>query len=117
MFDANLLFSDSVAISGNGNSSSVNIKKTPANGIDIEIAVTAKSGTSPTLDVKVQESNNDSSYNDLVSFAQFTDVGRQTRRVQSKKAYLRLAYTTGGTTPNFTVKAGVVSGVPFDSAV
>lgn len=116
MFDSNLLFHNAVALNANGNSSGLNIGKTPADGVWVEIVVTAASGTTPTIDFKVQESDDDSTYNDVVVFPQITGTGRWFRKVQSKKAYLRLNRTVGGTSPNFTVTAGIVSGPQRDSA-
>lgn len=113
MFDANLLFSDGVTVTTTANSSAVHEYKTPAAGIPVEIAVTAATGTSPTMDVVCQESDDDSTYNTVVTFPQITTTGVFTRVVQSKKAYLRMTYTIGGTSPSFTVKSGVVSGLPF----
>ena len=114
MFDANLLFHNAAALTATGNSSGLDIKKTAAEGVVVEIDVTAVTGTSPTMDFIVQESNDDSTYNNLVTFAQITAVGRWQRRVQSKKRYLRLGRTAGGTTPSFTVTAGIVSGPLVD---
>lgn len=116
MFDANLLFTNGTAVTTSGNSTAVNIKKTPAEGVPVEIAVTAATGTSPTLDAVVWESDDNSSYNALTTFAQITGTGRWVRQVQSKKQYLRITYTVGGTSPSFTVKAGIVSGRPFDQS-
>lgn len=116
MYDNNLLFHDAAALNSNGNSSGLNIGKTPAKGVWVEIAVTAASGTSPTIDFVVQESDDDSTYNDLVTFEQITETGRWSRLVQSKKPYLRLNRTLGGTSPSFTVTAGIVSGPQRDAA-
>lgn len=116
MFDSNLLFHNAAALTATGNSSGLDIKKTPADGVWVEIAVTAVAGTTPTADFKVQESDNDSTYNDVVTFPQITATGRHFRLVQSKKRYLRLARTIGGTTPSFTVTAGIVSGIQRDAA-
>lgn len=110
MFDTNLLFHNAAALTATGNSSGLDVQKTPAGGVWVEIVVSAVSGTSPTVDFKVQESNDDSTYNDVVTFAQITATGRHARLVQSKKRYLRLARAIGGTTPSFTVTAGIVSG-------
>jgi hypothetical protein len=113
MFDSNLLFNDGTttnAVTTNGDSTALNVAKTAEKGVTVEIAAITVSGTSPTLDVIVQESDNDSSYNNLVTFAQITGTGRWQRKVQSKKAYLRLDYTVGGTSPSFKVQAGIVSG-------
>jgi hypothetical protein len=116
MFDSNLLFHNAAALTATGNSSGLDVSKTGHDGVWIDIAVTAVSGTSPTMDVKVQESDDNSTYNDLVTFAQITATGRYFRKVQSKKKYLRLARTVGGTTPSFTVTAGVVTGPERDAA-
>ena len=110
MFDSNLLFSNAAVTTATGNSTALDIKKTPADGVTVEIAVTAASGTTPTLNAVVKESDDNSTYNDVVTFAQITTTGRFTRVVQSKKRYLRITYTVGGTTPSFTITAGIVSG-------
>lgn len=113
MFDANLLFTNGTAITTNGDSTVIDLKKTPAGGVPVEIAVTAVTGTSPTLDAVCAESDNNSDYNTVVTFPQITAAGVTTRVVQSKKRYLKLTYTVGGTDPSFTTKAGIVSGLPF----
>lgn len=114
MLDANGIFTNGVAITANGNSSAVNQKKTGADGVPVQVVVTAVSGTSPTLAVKVQESDDNSTYNDVVVFPSITATGRYHRLVQSKKAYLRLNYVVGGTSPSFTVTAGIASGAQRD---
>lgn len=67
------------------------------------------SGTTPTLDGKVQESSDDSTYTD-VSGATFTQVtasnNLQIVQFQRTKRYVRYAGTIAGTTPSFTM--GVV---------
>lgn len=115
MFDSNLLFHNAAALTATGNSSVLDIKKTDSEGVWVEIVVTAASGTTPTADFKVQESDDNVTFNDVVTFPQFTTAtGRVARKVQSKRRYLRLARTIGGTTPSYTVTAGIVSGVQRD---
>lgn len=110
MFDSQLLFHNAVALTTNGDSASLDLGKTAADGQWIEIAVTVVGGTgTPTINFKVQESNDDSSYNDDVVFPAITAVGNYYRKVQSDKRYLRLNRTVSGTTPSFTVTAGPVS--------
>lgn len=70
-------------------------------------------GTSPTLDAKVQESDDDSTFTDAaatdmfsgaaVAIAQQTAAGFVQLVVDRRKLkrYLRIAYTLGGTTPVF----------------
>ena len=114
MFDSNLLFYNAAAVTADGNSSSLHIYKTDTDGVWVEVVCTAKSGTSPTIDLKIQESDDDSTYNDVVVFPQITTTGRWVRKVQSKKAYLRMAADVGGTTPSFTLTAGIVTGIQRD---
>jgi len=115
MFDANLLFSNAAVLTVTANSAELDLRGTAADGVDVEVAVTAASGTGPTLDPVVQHSDTSGSgFAALTTFAQITATGRATRRVQSDKRFLRIAYTVGGTSPSFTVTAGIVSGKPTD---
>lgn len=65
------------------------------------LVCTAASGTSPTLDVKIQESADDSSWSDLAAFPQLTGVGVKRVTVFSDKRYRRVVSTIAGTTPSF----------------
>jgi hypothetical protein len=125
MLDANLLFHNAATITTTGTSGTagtIGIFKTPAEGVDVEIAITSIAGstTGRTLDFKVQETDNadGSSATDLVTFPQMTGTGRRARRVQSQKPYLVLARTCGtGTGLSAVVTAGISSGMPSDEAV
>jgi len=113
MFDSSLLFHNAAALTTTGNSSTLTVKKTPSEGVPVEIAVTAVAGstTGLTMDFIVKESADDSTYTNLVTFPQITAVGRYTRIVQSKQPYLRLYRTAGAATGlSYTVTAGIVSG-------
>lgn len=111
MFDQNKMFSDAQVVAASGDATNdLDVGKTPAEGVPVEVVVSAVSGTSPTLNVTIQESDDDSTYTDLVKFPQITAVGRHMRLVQSAKRYLRADYVVGGTTPSFTITAGIVSG-------
>ena len=69
----------------------------------------AGTGTTPTLDVKLQHSDDDSTYADITggAFAQVTDVagtaGVQVLKanVSDLKRYVRVIGTIAGTTPSF----------------
>lgn len=117
MFDTNLLFSNAAVTTTSGYSSSIAINKTPADGVWIEVAVTAASGA---LDVQIYESTDATaatSADQLVAtFPQITAAGRYFRKVQSKKAYLFARYTLSLTSPSFTITAGPVSGPLPDAA-
>ena len=69
----------------------------------------AGTGTTPTLDVKLQHSDDDSTYEDVTSgtFSQVTDAAETTGvkvmklNVSDLKRYLRVIGTIAGTTPSF----------------
>jgi len=77
--------------------------------VEIEVNVIATAGT-PTLDIKVQTSNDDSTYIDAVyingstaiTFTQITGVSTQSRQFDFYGKYLRLYFTIAGTSPSFT---------------
>ncbi len=71
------------------------------------LEVGAVSGTSPTLDVKIQESADNSTFTDIsgATFTQITAADKSaTLRVNlaGKKRYLRAVATIAGTSPSFT---------------
>lgn len=84
----------------------------PFSGISLRVYVPQATGTTPTLDIVVQESNVlGSGYTPLVTFDQITAAGTYRRRITSRKRYLRAVLTVGGTTPNFgAVKVGFETG-------
>jgi hypothetical protein len=69
----------------------------------------AGTGTSPTLDVKLQHSDDDSTYEDVTNgtFSQVTDAAETAGvkvmklNVSDLKRYLRVIGTIAGTTPSF----------------
>lgn len=76
------------------------------------LEVGAVSGTTPTLDVKLQESTDNSSWSDI-SGATFTQVTaanqRQAIRCLRSKRYVRAVADVGGTTPSFTMCVEIVA--------
>ena len=102
------LFSGTVTASGSG--SVVDLGPGPNLGMAFYLDVTAVSGTTPTLDVVVQDSPDGSVWYDLVTFARKTGVSKEVQRLASPFARrLRVSYTVGGTSPSFTFS---VVGVP-----
>lgn len=82
-------------------------------GLVVEINVTAVSGTSPTLDVDLEDSFDGVTWNKVadVNAANITAAGVTVKRLNLKDTpttgRLRLAYTIAGTTPSFTFTAKV----------
>lgn len=68
------------------------------------VSAGAVSGTTPTLDLKIQESDDNSVWADIsgATFTQLTAVGREEIHFKSIKRYIRAVATIAGTTPSFT---------------
>ena len=76
----------------------------PASSIRAQLNVTAASGTSPTLNVIIEDSvDGGSNWNTIGTFAQRTGTGREVINVTTPFGdQLRVTWTIGGTTPSFT---------------
>jgi hypothetical protein len=70
----------------------------------LDFAVTAASGTTPTLDVKVQTSPDGTTWTDVSggSFTQATGTTTQHKVISNIDRYVRHVATIGGTSPSFT---------------
>lgn len=65
--------------------------------------ITAASGTSPTLDVKLEDSADGVTFYTVATFAQKVAAGAERIVLNGPIGrHLRVAYTVGGTTPSFT---------------
>lgn len=69
----------------------------------VQLNVTAASGTTPTLDVVVEDTLDGTNWNTVGTFTQATAVTRQVINLAAPFTdRLRIRYTIGGTTPSFT---------------
>jgi hypothetical protein len=112
-FDANLLMR--AASAGNLSASEL----TPA-GIDMggpdlvpvtyQVHVPSAGGTTPTLDIKIQESDDNNIWRDYLVIPQINAAGEYYVTGKSNARYRRYTATLGGTTPNFG--AVVIAPVP-----
>jgi hypothetical protein len=69
----------------------------------VQLDVTAASGTSPTLDVVVEDTLDGVNWNVVGTFAQKTAAGREVINLSTPFAdRLRVRWTVGGTSPSFT---------------
>ncbi len=70
----------------------------------LDLAVTAASGTTPTLNVKIQDSPDNVTWTDIAgaTFTQATGVTTQHLKVGPCDRWVRHVATLGGTTPSFT---------------
>lgn len=86
-----------------GNESSVDQSSSSSNGAVAHLHVTAVSGSSPTADVVVQESSDNTTWVDLITFTQATAETSERKAVTGTvERYVRAEYTLGGTNPDFT---------------
>lgn len=76
----------------------------PATSLRAQLNVTAASGTSPTLNVVIEDSvDGGTTWNSVGTFTQATAAGVQTVNVTAPFAgTLRVRWTVAGTTPSFT---------------
>lgn len=103
----------SAARTATGNSGVLAGDYGPSNTLRIQLDVTAASGTSPTLDVVVEDTLDGTNFNTIATFAQKTAAGREVVNVTVPFAKrLRVRWTIGGTTPSFTFSVVAVSQTP-----
>lgn len=83
------------------------------------LSIGAASGTTPTLDVKIQESSDNSTFTDLPNgaFAQKTGAGFAELNIKGFKRYIRAVHDVAGTTPSFTAAVLAVFGSPVDEPI
>lgn len=94
------------------------------NSASLTLEVGAVSGTTPTLDVKLQESADNSAWTDVAG-ATLTQVtaanNSQALRVEglgtSRKRYLRAVATIAGTSPSFALAASILLGRAYKEPV
>ncbi len=119
MIDANLLLrSDAeAALSASEQArAAVDFGGGDVRDITYMVVVPSVSGAAPTCDIKIQDSDNGSTWFDFLVIPQITAVGTYRRTGVSKRRYRRAYITLGGTTPNFgtTLIAPTVSGDGLD---
>lgn len=85
-----------------------------ASALRAQLNVTAGSGTSPTLNVLIEDSVDDGvTWNTVGTFAQRVGVGREVVNVTVPFGdVLRVSWTIGGTTPSFTFAVDWVATTP-----
>lgn len=104
-------------LTATGNTAGLQIDGTPFSGVFLRVHVPQATGTSPTLDITIQESADNSAWRNVVIFPQITAAGPYRRIYASPGSfgkYVRAAMTVGGTTPNFgAVQIGIETGSEY----
>jgi len=116
--DHGLLLAQQAARTSTGNGTSHNNSVTSNGGAVGHLHVFEAGGTTPTLDVKIQHSLDDSTWVDLITFAQKTDVGSE--RVKSTglaaQSQVETATVSGGASASanvvVTVTGAGITGTP-----
>ncbi len=92
------------ALTATGNGTGLDNAAATTRGGAGHLHVIAASGTSPTCDVKIQHSTDGSTWVDLITFTQATDITYQRVEVTGTvNRHLRAIRTIGGTGPSFTL--------------
>lgn len=102
----------SAARTTSGNSTA---QTAPGNAIGLFLDVTAASGTTPSLAVSVEWSNDGTNWapaDPTDNFAALTAAARRAKNVMVKAPYFRVVWAVTGTTPSFTFS---VSALPVGS--
>ena len=111
---ASLLGADSRSASANGTGFDLQGSNDAEGEAIVILDSEAGTGTSPTLDVKLQESANDSDWSDIsgATFTQVTDGGAGFEKISintnDTERYLRAVATLGGTSPVFVFGVSLV---------
>jgi hypothetical protein len=72
-------------------------------GTHVKLDVSARSGSTPSLTVTIEESPNGStSWRTVATFPAFTNVGSAVRRYERSEPYIRASWAISGSTPSFT---------------
>jgi hypothetical protein len=109
-----LTVANNAVITTSGNSTGVAVQPVGNVGgaVTCHVAVTAVSGSSPTLTVSLQWSQNNSTWitaNADETLATMTTTGAALLTVPSRAAFVRAAWTVTGSTPSFTAAIAVWS--------
>lgn len=101
------------AVTASGNGSGIDLKGYIAAMLTFNSAV--GSGTAPTLDIKVQDSADNSSFADVSGYTLTQVTGAAGNGVQNLfidprlvRRYVRVVKTVGGTSPSFTCEADLI---------
>lgn len=116
-FDALMQLQASNTATATKTSTSVDLKAapgTPRRGLPGRLLVNTVSGTSPTLDFKIQHSVDNTTFTDLLTLpnGQVTAAGEYSFLMYTPNQYVRALATIGGTNPSFVYQVDIGAGIP-----
>lgn len=95
-----------------GNSGVLDIDYGHYDSLIIQLAVSAASGTNPTLDVIVEDTLNGVNFYTIATFAQKIGTAVEIKRIAETAPFadkLRVSWVIAGTTPSFTLEVKVMA--------
>jgi phage gp36-like protein len=112
-WESALTLLESGAITATGQSASVDLGSRDRL-LRQSLVITAASGTSPSITVRLESSADDSTgWKTFGTFSQFNTTATERLTFISPDRYVRVAYTVSGTTPSFTLSVIGYQGVAF----
>jgi len=105
----NGLVLENSTVTATGNGTARDNANSTANGGGAFLIITSASGSSPTLDVVIKHSADNVTYTNLVTFTQATGTTSEYKSVAkgtTVNRYLKVSYTAGGGSPNFSAIVG-----------
>lgn len=96
-------FKGSGAVTATGTGATQTANSGDAEAMRVQLNVTAASGTTPTLDVVIEDTLDGTTWNTIGTFSQKTAVSREVINITTPFAdRVRARWTVAGTTPSFT---------------
>ncbi|WP_163530879.1 hypothetical protein [Halobacillus ihumii] len=103
-WDSLLTITDTVTATAT--SDAIEVNSSQSEPLEIRLDVSNVSGTSPILDIVVEGSDDNATFEEISAIPQITQAVVDKRfGVITDKKYIRLKYETGGTSPSFDVQA------------
>jgi len=108
--DTNLIMAAAAAVEADANGTTKDFGGPDVQARTYLLNCTLVSGTNPSLDVEIEESDDDSTWRNFLTFKRITAAGQQYVTGRSNARYRRAVFDIGGTnTPSFTCSVEVVA--------
>lgn len=104
------IFLESAARTVSGNSEILDFPAENYDELRCQVNITAVSGTTPTLNITLEDSLDGGNWNTVITFTQATGITREVKDLTTPFARrLRLKWVIAGTTPSFTFNIWLIA--------